>query len=307
MINYQNKIYIFGGAKKDGHLNDVYEVDLETGPESSIVSKVLPISTFPNLYEFTSILDGHKLWIFGGADKLESKNDIYKFNMESLENECKKVSAENGTEAPAPRTQYGNKSLVEIDGSNHLVVFGGGCKEDKPVDDRNLHLFNLETSTWNKVQTNGIPPSARQGHISISIGQTVYIHGGLSFDDFCDDTFLIDLSKSDNKWIEIQCDTRPCPRAAHNVAAISDAFYIFGGFDSMGHALSDLWKFNTKSLTWTQIKYLGEVSPRMDFAMYAIVTERKTNLLIHGGFNSDCVFYDDIIQFSIVDEEESTN
>jgi len=79
------------------------------------------------------------------------------------------------------------------------------------------------------------------------------MHGGVGVGELYDEIYSVDLSpKSQKRWVEVECQTKPCPRAAHNVVAVSDDFYIFGGFDSEGDPLNDLWKFDTskKRLFW---------------------------------------------------------
>jgi len=121
MIHYENKLYLFAGAEMVRCLNEVYEVELDSISDDTLVGKLLPISTFPLLYEFASAVSGKKLWIFGGADKEESKNDVYNFDLESLENECPVVKSARA-DAPAPRTQCGNKTLI---GERELGILNG--------------------------------------------------------------------------------------------------------------------------------------------------------------------------------------
>lgn len=56
--------------------------------------------------------------------------------------------------------------------------------------------------------------------------------------------------------------------------------------------------FLLADLSWSQINYAGKVPTRMDFAMCTVTKGNKTDILIHGGFNADCVFYDAFIVFS---------
>lgn len=54
-------------------------------------------------------------------------------------------------------------------------------------------------------------------------------------------------SSGEKTWYKVADNDspKPCGRAAHNIVAIGDSFYIFGGFDRKGNTLSDFWQFDT--------------------------------------------------------------
>lgn len=112
MVQYGSKIFVFGGAKKDGDLNEVFEVDVDSLSENTVVAKLLPLSSFPSLYEFASVISGNKVWIFGGADKETSKNDLYVCDLEHVDLAVEMKTIAGQVDEPSPRTQYGNKALL---------------------------------------------------------------------------------------------------------------------------------------------------------------------------------------------------
>lgn len=58
------------------------------------------------------------------------------------------------------------------------------------------------------------------------------------------------------KWQMIEPITkeRPCKRSGHSAVVYSDKMYIFGGVDDEINRLNDLWEFDLKKKTWSELK-----------------------------------------------------
>lgn len=52
------------------------------------------------------------------------------------------------------------------------------------------------SSTWSQPETQGRHPSARHGHIIVTVGLKIYIHGGMAGDKFHNDMYSLDTSKT---------------------------------------------------------------------------------------------------------------
>jgi N-acetylneuraminic acid mutarotase len=53
----------------------------------------------------------------------------------------------------------------------------------------------------------------------------------------------------------------PTERTGHNMNFIGDKLYVFAGSNNM-KILNDLWCFDTLSMKWEQVHYIGEISLR---------------------------------------------
>ena len=58
--------------------------------------------------------------------------------------------------------------------------------------------------------------------------------------------------------------TCPIPRTGQAVSLIGDKIYLFGGIHDV-LKLNDLWTFDIKTNTWTEIKIEGDIPTVMSF------------------------------------------
>lgn len=62
----------------------------------------------------------------------------------------------------------------------------------------------------------------------------------------------------------VPCADMPSPRASACACTLGDKAYIFGGRDSAGNYLKDVWEYNSKTDSWTSVSImpgLGRVNP----------------------------------------------
>jgi len=96
---------------------------------------------------------------------------------------------------PPPRYAHTACSI-----NNLLFIFGGRddfshkAGEDMSLND--LHVFNVETLMWLKVDTMGTPPAGRWGHCMVSIASKVLIFGGMTLSNFLSsDIYCLETNK----------------------------------------------------------------------------------------------------------------
>jgi hypothetical protein len=63
--------------------------------------------------------------------------------------------------------------------------------------------------------------------------------------DLYDDLYILD---SDGTWTSVDCEHRPCGRAAHGAVRHGRFIYIFGGLGNSG-ALNDMCRLNVGEFT----------------------------------------------------------
>eukprot|EP00118_Oscarella_pearsei_P011434 m.77090 g.77090 ORF g.77090 m.77090 type:complete len:89 (+) comp36009_c0_seq3:498-764(+) len=76
-----------------------------------------------------------------------------------------------------------------------MVVFSGGRSGTDPVSDQQLHLMHADAGEWKQPVTRGAPPSPRHGHVLVSVGRMVYVHGGMAGSNLHQDLHAINLGK----------------------------------------------------------------------------------------------------------------
>jgi len=305
LISYPEtkKIYMIGGGNHSGDLNEVWVIDYSSPIEPLKGIFHESSATFPGRYEFACASNGKgQAWIFGGADFQLPRNDVLLFDLETETMVLKEESNQDSENIPTPRTQGNNCCLLELNGEEHLAVFGGGQKGETAVPDGNIYLYKIADGEWKRVDVKSNTPDPVQGHAMVSIGSVVYVHGGMQHMNLFDSLHMIDLSESEPTWIPVRPEgAKPCARAAHGIIGVDNEFYIYGGLGDDG-ALSDLWKFNTESLQWTKID-VGQGKPfpsaRFDFAITRVCIsgpeggKTSSMLLLHGGMNTEGELFKD--------------
>ena len=63
------------------------------------------------------------------------------------------------------------------------------------------------------------------------------------------------FSFATRKWDTLKPSTGPLPepRAGHSAAVFKDTLIVFGGKNEENEKMNDVWSFNFKNNTWTQM------------------------------------------------------
>ncbi|KAK6194812.1 hypothetical protein SNE40_000361 [Patella caerulea] len=261
----KGRVYVIGGADPSGSFGDVYVLDLE-----NLQWDTMDTPGFKSRYEhvaFVPEIHPDKIYIFGGADQTGNLNDIQVLDITT--NNWSNLTVQ-GT-PPSPRTHH-TTAVV----GNKMVVYSGGHSGADPVGDRKIHVFDVSTSTWSQPSIKGDPPKPRHGHVMVSLGNKIYVHGGMATATFYDDLHVLDLAKE--SWTSIKKKkSSPSARAAHGGAVHGTNLYIFGGMNKDG-ALDDMHKLDTVSMTWSEVKLDGPPpSSRLDFGMCVVDIYRSSS------------------------------
>jgi len=228
-------VYVTGGANPSGTFSDVFRLDLDT-----FVWQKFHIAGFSGRYEHTVFRaedDATKFYVFGGADCDGNRNDVQAFDIVSSMWTTLDVSGA----VPSART-FHNGACV----GNRLIVYGGGDREAEPVADKSTYSFDISERRWSVLPVSGDAPKPRHGHLMVSVGQRLFLHGGMSGSLFFDDLHVLDVVK--NLWSCARVKSvKPCRRAAHGGFVSGTDVFVFGGMNSSG-ALGDCFSLNTGKL-----------------------------------------------------------
>jgi hypothetical protein len=114
-------VYMIGGGNRTGDMKQFWMFPADSNPFHGSVHDKLSME-FPGLYEFACISNSgntntevnETIWIFGGANSLENKNDVYELDLKDLSvTKCfdgKKFGS--ASDIPMPRTQGNNSCLI---------------------------------------------------------------------------------------------------------------------------------------------------------------------------------------------------
>ena len=134
-VEYNNKMYMFGG--KDGNTTyyDTWEYDLTT---TTWTKKALAPSSYAR-YEHTSIIYNGDMYVFGGYDGTNYFNNILKYD---ITNDTWS-EYNDGTSSGTPTARYGHISVIM---QNEMIIFGGTTQSGHVEDS---YMFNFVDSSWN--------------------------------------------------------------------------------------------------------------------------------------------------------------
>nr|XP_015222615.1 PREDICTED: rab9 effector protein with kelch motifs isoform X2 [Lepisosteus oculatus] len=256
---HKGKILIVGGANPNGSFSDSYIIDLGAHEwDMPDWEGLLP------RYEHCSFVPQSRpgsLWVFGGAEQNGNRSCVQELQMEAGSWRSVKVC---GT-PPSARTYHTCSACI----GDRLYVFSGGDQGAAPVSDSQLHVFDSASLTWSQPQTQGKPPSPRHGHVIVSVGSKLYIHGGLAGEALHSDLHCIDTT--DMRWERVRTKGDVPPGcAAHSAAALGKVIYIFGGMTAAG-AVNSMYKFHIDRQRWTLVTFGGALpSKRLDHSMCVV-------------------------------------
>jgi len=171
-----------------------------------------------------------------------------------------------GEKEGAPSARY---SCTAVLYDNALWMFGGddgGHKHSMfnyvfQAWFNQMWRFDLRTYSWQQVRPNGAPPVKRALHSAVTIGNSMYLYGGLELAD----TWRYDFASA--SWTLLvpppaDTDTKdgshPGRRHAFAAAANTGGFYIFGGCrhvrGSRPLAFSDTWYYSIADNAWRLVQ-----------------------------------------------------
>ena len=165
--------------------------------------------------------DGRETWIFDLPKKQWSK-------LETIGS------------SPNPRKMHAAARI----GSNSVLLFSGQQLDGKLEND--TWILNLDSSSWQKIDSVEPAPSARKYHslASISHNKVVLMGGFIKFPNF-DDLWSFDLRE--RTWTKLVAEIRPLPSHGHELAKLRQGTVLkFGGYNQKETNLNDSWELNIR-------------------------------------------------------------
>ena len=258
--NDNGRLYVIGGANPSGPFCDTYILDLNTQKWD-----LIDAPGFRARYEhaaFTPACHPNKIYIFGGADQTGNMNDVQVFDTDA--NTWSSVSVSGNP--PSERTYHTSSATV---GNKFIVYSGGHCGPD-PVSDRQVHCFDATSLSWTTLNIKGDSPKPRHGHVTVAIGNKVFIHGGMAGANFYNDLHVLNLEK--NTWSDVKRKRiYPSARAGHSAVAIGTNVYIFGGMNRYG-ALDELYKLDTGKMKYNLKFFFANLNVKNAFLRLTSMT-----------------------------------
>ncbi|KAK6143923.1 hypothetical protein DH2020_024271 [Rehmannia glutinosa] len=173
-------------------------------------------------YEHGAAVIDDKMYIFGGNHNGRYLNDL--------------------------QVSRGGQSVTLV--GMTLVIFGGQDAKRSLLND--LHILDLESMTWDEMDTVGVPPSPRSDHAAaVHADRYLLIFGGGSHATCFNDLHVLDLQTME--WSRpTQQGEIPSPRAGHAGVTIGENWFIVGGGDNKS-GVSETVVLNMSTLVWSVV------------------------------------------------------
>mmetsp|Transcript_70614 Transcript_70614/g.169193 ORF Transcript_70614/g.169193 Transcript_70614/m.169193 type:complete len:555 (-) Transcript_70614:174-1838(-) len=210
----------------------------------SLSSDLLEI---PSTKNHTATLVGTEVYVFGGYDGQKNHNELYVFDVMSME---WRQPAVGGVK---PNGRNGHSASL-LNGGTQILILGGWLGNG-PLASGDLHLLCLSPLKWVQPAFRGEPPGPCNMHTADPVGNTLYVFRGGDGRAYLNDLHGLDLEE--NAWYPVKTSgEQPPPRANHASAVDDFRLYIFGGWDGTKR-LNDLYVLDTREMVWCLLKPAG--------------------------------------------------
>ncbi|XP_076248349.1 kelch domain-containing protein 4 [Calliopsis andreniformis] len=280
---FKDELIMLGGEFHDGKTTvvygDMFTYNLSKNEWTIIKAPGAPPPRCGHQTIATSTNKG-ELWVFGGEFSSPSESQFYHYKdlwvYRIGEKKWEKILSPG-----APTARSGHR-MAHI--KRQLIVFGGfhdNLRDYKYYND--VHIFNLETYVWHKIEVTGTPPPPRSGCIILPTPENkLLVYGGYSkekikkdVDKGCihSDMFLMTPDKNDQtglkwKWVYVkQSGIKMSPRCSTSAVLVQpNLAYFFGGvFDEEdneeelhGTFYNDLMALDLEKFQWHAVTLSGK-------------------------------------------------
>jgi hypothetical protein len=134
---------------------------------------------------------------------------------------------------------------------NAIYVFRGGNGREYLND---LHVLDVQTMTWRRVETTGAIPQQRANHSSAMLVETaeLFIFGGWNGTERLNDIHILDTRTSTWTCPHVG-GVLPHPRAGMTLTALRGRLYLFGGSGTSAKCFQDLQILDRQEMAWLDV------------------------------------------------------
>lgn len=274
-----DKMYIFGGNHNGRYLNDLQTLDLRNWTWSKVeirATSEAPMTVTPCAGHSLITWEGNKLISIAGHSKDPSEViNVKAFDLQTFTWSTMKTYGK-------PPVSRGGQSVTLV-GAN-VVIFGGQDGNRTLLND--LHILDLETMTWDEIETIGVSPSPRSDHAAaVHAERYLLIFGGGTHATCFNDLHVLDLKTME--WSRpSQQGEIPSPRAGHAGVTVGESWFIVGGGDNKS-GVSETVVLNMSTLSWSVVTTVEGRVPLASEGLSLVVSSYNGEdvLVSFGGYN----------------------
>ncbi|CAE6484383.1 unnamed protein product [Rhizoctonia solani] len=226
------------------------------------------------------------IWIFGGTDESDSRDDVYTLDTETFVWGKPKPT---GEQPPASRAH--TATLVQ----NRFIFIVGGGQDFIYYD--TVHIFDTLTHRWSKPDIQGEKPMPRRAHTACLYNGRLIVFGGGNGTVALNDVWAMDITVPFDKlrWEQIKARDGPVPRPRgyHTCNLVGNVMVIVGGSDGRD-TYDDIWVMDLDTGLWKEVVTDDKLP-----CMFHTSTQIGSYLFILGGHNG-LSFLSSLVLFNLV-------
>ncbi|KAH6762541.1 acyl-CoA binding protein 4 [Perilla frutescens var. hirtella] len=270
-----DKMYIFGGNHNGRYLSDLQVLNMRSWTWSRVEIQAGTGGTTPCAGHSLIPWDGKLLSVAGHTKDPSETLQVKVFDLQT----CTWSTLKTYGKPPVSR---GGQSVTLV--GMTLVIFGGQDAKRSLLND--LHILDLETMTWDEMDTVGISPSPRSDHAAaVHADRYLLIFGGGSHATCFNDLHVLDLQTME--WSRpTQQGEIPSPRAGHAGVTVGESWFIVGGGDNKS-GVSETVFLNMSTLVWSVVTTVqGRVPLASEGSSLILSSYGGEDILVSfGGYN----------------------
>nr|GEU65922.1 acyl-CoA-binding domain-containing protein 4 [Tanacetum cinerariifolium] len=274
-----DKMYVFGGNHNGRYLSDLQALSLRTWEWSKIEVKTdaeASLEVAPCAGHSLIAWEGNKLISIAGHTKDPTElMQVKAFDLQTN-------TWSNMKTYGKPPVSRGGQS-VTLAGTS-LIIFGGQDANRTLLND--LNILDLETMTWDEIDTLGISPSPRSDHAAaVHEDRCLLIFGGGTHATCFNDLHVLDMQTM--RWTRpTQQGDIPSPRAGHAGVTIGENWFVVGGGDNKS-GVPETVVLNMSTFTWSVIATVEGRVPLASEGLSLVLNSYKGEdiLVSFGGYN----------------------
>ncbi|ODQ58911.1 hypothetical protein WICANDRAFT_16241, partial [Wickerhamomyces anomalus NRRL Y-366-8] len=307
--NEKGEIYVMGGLHNTSVYGDTWilKPDLESRQFQSFQVDIYDNSPAPRVGH-ASTLCGNAYVIFGGDtvtnEAGEIDNDLYLFNMNSHAWTVPKPTGKK------PSGRYGHTiGVIAITNFDSKLYLYGGQLDDVVYNDLcvfNLSSFRRPDVHWEWVHpSDHIRPPPLTNHSMDVYDNKLWLFGGSTGKKLTNELWCFDPQME--RWDKIKTlgNQRPQPVEEHASVIYKDLMIVYGGKNSDGDALNDLYFLNLITKTWFKFPTNFPLEPQGKYG-HTLSILKNDKLLILGGHLPDYANLGENLEVSNIDNGVGT-
>ena len=238
-------------------------------------------------------LKDNTFYIVGGINTLDEKlNDVMRVELDSEVGTWEKLELSGDM----PYISHHNGALI----NSKYYFMGGSDFEAEQIG--SIYCLDLDNMSVSNIPLDSQDLKYASMFTVNSYGDDLYIFGGFINKEYSAELFKINLTTAKVTRIQPKSD-KPRSRILHASLIINGDLIVFGGLESDGTYLNDIWKFSIGDEIWTQLATEARWQPKARAGHS--MTVRGDEIYIFGGKIGILVETNELLYFNLKTEQFS--